>query len=83
MQNDTEATFVEDFCQRGPDYVIKGEGLYKAYKRWCDENGYKTKNITQVAKDWERLGFYKVKSNGSSLWHGLRIHPDNQPALFS
>lgn len=74
MENDTEASFLVDWCVPDPEGRIQGEQLYTQYSSWCRENGYKAKNAAQVSKDWIRLGLYKTRVNGSSIWHGYRIH---------
>lgn len=72
MDNDTEAAFVEDSCERHESYKLRGKALYDAYAAWCIANGFKAKNSKQVAKEWRRLGFEQHTSAGS-WWHGLRL----------
>lgn len=71
MENDTEATFIQDKFERREDFKIRGSELFHAYTTWCGENGFKPKNINMVAKEWRRLGFEQKTSDGS-WWHGLR-----------
>lgn len=75
LENDTEATFINECAERGTgtEYRVKGEILYRTYKRWCEENGFRAKNSNQVSKDWERLGFFKTRINGSTWWHNFRL----------
>lgn len=75
MENDTEATFVEERCERNASYKVQSAVLYKTYSDWCTSNGFKPKNSNQIAKEWARLGFIKERSAGS-WWHGLRIAAD-------
>lgn len=77
-ENDTEQTFVNEMCQISPDLRIQAEILYSNYKGWCNDNGFKSKNMNQVAKDWERLGFERRAAMGVRYWYGLAIRP---PAL--
>lgn len=80
MENDTEATFIEDRAERHESYKVRGSELYRAYVSWCSENGFKPKNSNQVAKEWRRLGFEAKQSNGI-WWHGLRL-PEIAPVKF-
>jgi putative DNA primase/helicase len=73
LENDTEATFVEECCDFDQEHKIKADALYQTYKMWCERNGFRPKNRNQVADDWERLGFTSRKSNGWHWWHGLRM----------
>lgn len=75
LENDTEQTFINETCIRDDEGRIQSDTLYKLYTSWCHENGFKSKNKNQVAKDWERLGFRKVRSNDAVYWHGLRSAP--------
>jgi len=55
LENDTEATFLNETTTRKPTSRVQSQGLYQHYKNWCDENGFKAKNINQVSKDWTDL----------------------------
>ncbi len=72
MENDTEATFIQEETEIGEGYQIKSADLYERYKWWCDRNSFKPKNRNQLAKDWRRLGFENYTSNGA-WWRGLQL----------
>ena len=72
MENDTEATFVEECAERHESYKVQSSALYSRYTEWCFSNGFKPKNSNQIAKEWRRLGFEKGRANGS-WWHGLKL----------
>lgn len=74
MENDTEATFIQDCFERHESYKIRGGDLYERYTGWCLANGFKPKNSNQVAKEWRRLGFVKKESDGN-WWIGLKPLP--------
>lgn len=80
MENDTEATFIEQRCDRHESYKVQSAALYKCYTEWCLANGFKPKNSNQIAKEWARLGFNRGRANGS-VWHGLRITADFSPSI--
>jgi putative DNA primase/helicase len=71
-ENDTEATYVEQCAEVHPSYSVRGAELYSSYAQWCQSNGFKPKNLNQVAKDWRRLGFNRRHSDGA-VWEGLKI----------
>lgn len=74
VENDTEQSFVNERCKRGgSDVRVQAQTLYNAYRRYCDDNGFRPKNANQVAKEWERLGFYRGASDGIRYWYGLSI----------
>ena len=72
MENDTEATFVEECCERHESYKVQSGALYNRYSEWCASNGFKPKNSNQTAKEWKRLGFDHYHSNGK-WWRGLQL----------
>lgn len=72
-ENDYEATFVEDWCRVHEDAKIAGQTLYDAYAAWCRRNGAQSKSSTRVARDWQRLGFIRVRSNGT-WYHGVDLN---------
>lgn len=71
--SDTELCFVEDECEVHPDYSVQSRPLYQRYKQYCYEYGFRHKSITQVAREWERLGFQKGATHGRVFWRGLKL----------
>lgn len=72
MENDTEATFIEECAEFHESYKVQSTQLYSKYTEWCLTNGFKPKNRNQIAKEWRRLGFENRTSNGV-WWHGIRL----------
>ncbi len=73
LENDTERLFIEESAELHPSYAIQSEALYSAYRQYCENNGFKPKNISQVAGEWKRLGFEKRRNQGRTFWHGLML----------
>lgn len=73
MENDTEATFIEECCVRGEQNKVRGQDLYNRYASWCQNNGFKAKNSNQIAKDWRRLGLTPKRSDGA-WWLGVALN---------
>lgn len=77
--SDVEQAFVADACRRSTNARVKSSKLYSAYSDWCKTNGHKPKSSTRVARDWDRLGFVKMASNGSFYWTGIELI---EPPMF-
>lgn len=75
-ENDTEANFVEQCVDLNSTYSVATQELYYAYKNWCERCGFKPKNITQVAKEWRRLGLEDKGYQGYTKWHGGQLKPN-------
>ena len=72
-ENDTELTFFNECLESDPNSSIQSSMLYKEYRHWCEDNGFRAKNINQVAKDWERLGLEKFLKKGRKFWRGVKF----------
>lgn len=72
-ENDTELSFIEECCVMGDDKKVQSQALYDEYRWWCEQTGFRAKNINQVTKDWLRLGFEKRVSGGRNFWHGVGL----------
>lgn len=64
-ENDIEAAFVTEWCVKSESARIEGQKLYDAYRAWCSRNGAMAKSSVKVARDWQRLGFIRKRSNGT------------------
>lgn len=72
-ENDIEAAFVAECCTRNPESQTNAQALYDAYNAWCKRNGAMAKSSVKVARDWERLGFRKVKLTAGNVWKGIQL----------
>lgn len=72
MENDTEATYLEERAELHESYRTQAGALYSDYSLWCSERGFKPKNYNQIAKEWRRFGFEHQHSNGK-WWKGVRL----------
>lgn len=72
-ENDTEWVYCSERLTYDPNSKITGQDLYSDYRYWCEESGFKPKNITQVAKEWRRLGLRDARSNGKTWWQGAKL----------
>jgi putative DNA primase/helicase len=72
-ENDTEATFIDECGKVDKGLRVQAGALYARYADWCNANGFKPKNSNQVAKEWRRLGFEHLHSNGK-WWQGIELN---------
>lgn len=72
-ENDTEWVYANEQLAYDPAHKITGQDLYSDYHHWCEQSGFKPKNITQVAKEWRRLGLRDVRSHGATIWQGAKL----------
>ena len=75
QRNDIPAIFIDEMCDRGPDYRAGAEALYQAYKSWCETSGHKPMSSTSAANEWKRLGFEKAILNGRRHYVGVQLKP--------
>jgi putative DNA primase/helicase len=71
--NDVPALFVADRCVKDPDASEKASTLYGAYADWCKDNGHRAQSSTRLADDWQRLGFERYRSKGTTRYKGVRL----------
>lgn len=72
-ENDTEFVYASEQLDYDPAQKIAGQELYDDYRNWCEQSGFKPKNITQVAKEWRRLGLQDVRIHGKTIWQGAKL----------
>jgi putative DNA primase/helicase len=75
LENDTEATYLDECTERHEAYRVQSSLLYRDYANWCEDRGFRTKNYNQIAREWRRLGLISQKTGGVIFWHGARIKP--------
>lgn len=76
MENDTEATFVNECCERDLDLKtgrVQSETLHRCYREWCIDAGFHARNRNNFARDMRRLGFEDRRIDGKTYWFGLRL----------
>lgn len=71
-ENDIESAFVDDWCERTGH--IGAQRLYDAYNAWCKRNGVMPKSSVKVARDWQRLGFTKKRTNYGMVYMGVQLN---------
>jgi putative DNA primase/helicase len=69
-ENDTEMLYATENLDYKPTDRLGGQELYDNYANWCQRAGFKPKNITQVAKEWRRIGLADRRIDGKTYWMG-------------
>lgn len=78
-ENDTEYLFFQEVLEADPDGRLRGGELYNDYRLWCENNGFKCKNLAQIGKEWRRLGLVDHISLGRTIWKGAKIRAAENP----
>ncbi len=78
-ESDTIGTFLEDTVCEAPDSRLPTNNIYKIYKNWCLENGYRQLNVKNFVAEMRKR--YEVKRNGTrgNEIIGIDYLPDNRP----
>jgi putative DNA primase/helicase len=66
--NDIPALFVKEAGILSENDRVQAAELYKAYARWCEDNGHKPQSSTSIAQHWRRLGFEKRIIRGRTYY---------------
>ena len=75
-ENDAFGLFVDECCERGPDYWVSSADLYRAYSTWTKEQKRYLLGRTDFADKLEKAGMESKKKSGDRGWKGLRLRDD-------
>lgn len=56
-EQDKVGKFLEDYTQVDPYGVVNCTRAYKAFKKWCDDNGHKAENQTRFGIKMKKKGY--------------------------
>ena len=78
------AQFAEECCELSSDYHIGNLALRNAYKRFCDDNGYKAMGKTKLNKELANLGIesnkpIRVNGKPSKGYKGIKLNSQYKP----
>jgi len=80
-ESDLPATFINEACLCTPESEVANKDLYRAYRKWCRENGIKRVAASpRLAREWTRLGFRKKRMGNQTHWVGLELISESTPA---
>jgi putative DNA primase/helicase len=70
---DPLADFLADCCEVSPNVKAAASEIFAAYEAWSRRNGSETLSARSLGMGLREKGFGSKKSNGSSVWQGVRI----------
>lgn len=78
------AQFVDGCCELSSDYHIGNVALRNAYKRFCEDNGYKAFGKTKLNKELANLGVesnrpIRVNGKPSKGYKGIKLNSQYEP----
>ena len=71
--NDVPAAFIEENCIVDVNRREDNRLLYRKYREWCLDNGYKPLASNRIGGEWERLGLVRKKVNGQLYYQGVEL----------
>mgnify|MGYP001176811507 FL=1 len=78
---DILADFLADCCLIGPEHTEKNADLYKAYCRWCEEQGTKPVSQRTFTETLRERGHQNEKTMYGRIWRGLRLNDEAKKQL--
>lgn len=80
-QTDSVKIFIDDLCVIDDNKAIEKKELYREYKFWCQDNGYKALKVTNFYERMKHHGFEAKQSNSKALgrkhyFHGIHVPKD-------
>lgn len=69
----TIATFIGETCETDPTYNVGSDTIYKRYREWCTDNGYKPYNVRNFKVEMERLKYFWRRTNAIRVFDGVRL----------
>ena len=70
-EQDTLGQFVEECCEKGPDFDVSKADLYAAYRDWT---GGRCCSKTALTREMRKRGFDEKRGhNGVRMWCGISL----------
>ena len=76
---DLIGAFLEECCEFGPEAQSTTQGLYDAYKKWCERYGEPLMGKNTFRGKLRDRRFEKKRSNNRHGWRGLRVKANWDP----
>ncbi len=74
MSANPARAFLEDSCESSPCLEVASDELYKRYRDWCEENGYRPINNSNFGREVFRLFNVDRRQRGSRrIYVGIRL----------
>jgi putative DNA primase/helicase len=73
-ESDTAGRFLDERCYQGPVAKVASSKLYRAYMRWCHDNGEQPISQRELRQQLLQRGFQEpTKLHGVMTWRGLGV----------
>lgn len=83
-ENDKVAQFVKDKCVEDAQSRELVSNLYREFKLWCQDSGYRYSNINTFGRDLSRLGFNRDRGTGGDRYRrGLELRSNYRSSHFA
>lgn len=66
-ENDILKQFIEDRCEENKAFTIEAKKLYEAYRKWCEQNGYRYLASRAFYRVLEEHGLDKRNGSGNKV----------------
>jgi len=73
--------FLAEYCVVEPTASEKNVDLYKAYCRWCEEEGEKPVSQKTFSQSLQERGYRNEKTMHGRIWHGLQLNDEAKKQL--
>ncbi len=71
--NDWLSAFLEEKCELGPGYTVKGSLLYSAYRDWADDNGEYKRHNQAFKAELQKRGLEVIATRQCNMWQGIQL----------
>ena len=78
QDNDWLTNFLEDCCDRAPEYTQRAGEVYDAYRRWCEDKREWTRSVGDFKAALTGAGFRWQKAKTGNLYFGLRLKESDE-----
>ena len=83
VEQDTIAAFISDCIETDPNSDVTSSKLYKAYTRWCEENGERPFSQRELGVRLTERGFTRGRATGGvRVWKGIKLTTQTQGDLY-
>jgi putative DNA primase/helicase len=72
-ESDALARFLDQRCLTGPHFHVKSSELFRAWSKWCADEGEEARTQTWFSTELVNRGFDKRPTSTGKVWDGLGL----------
>ncbi len=76
--SDIVGAFINEMCVTGPKMWVLAKDFYPAYEEWCERNGHKTMNSTDIRKNLDARDIKNKKHSGQMCFMKIRLKTEGE-----